>query len=128
MRKQHDHEPRADGTRAVAPDLLALRQHVISLTSEAMLRDAYYARERVVRLISSNLPRKNPARAAEILLNLKKRLEQSAEQRLARQRKKPRLYYPPELPITRHRQEIVQAIKDNRVIIVSGETGCGKST
>jgi len=128
MRKQRDHEPRADGTRAVAPDLLALRQHVISLTSEAMLRDAYYARERVVRLISSNLPRKNPARAAEILLNLKKRLEQSAEQRLARQRKKPRLYYPPELPITRHRQEIVQAIKDNRVIIVSGETGCGKST
>ena len=89
MRKQRDHEPRADGTRAVAPDLLALRQHVISLTSEAMLRDAYYARERVVRLISSNLPRKNPARAAEILLNLKKRLEQSAEQRLARQRKNP---------------------------------------
>lgn len=128
MRSQHDHESRADHSQAGASDLLELRQQVISLASEAMLPDAYYARERVVRLISSNLHRKSPAKTAEILVNLKKRLEQSAAEKSARQRKKPRLYYPPELPIIRHRQEIVQAIKDNRVIIVSGETGCGKST
>ena len=128
MRNQPDQKPRPDQPRPGAANLLELRQQVISLASEAMLDEAYSARERVVRLISSNLHRKNPAKAAGILLNLKKQLEQSAAEKLARQRKKPRLFYPPELPIIRHRQEIVQAIKDNRVIIVSGETGCGKST
>jgi ATP-dependent helicase HrpA len=105
-----------------------LREEVTALLPEAMLKDSYYVRERLVQLLASNLPRKNPARAEEILLKLKQRLEKSAEEKRARQRKKPRLFYPPELPITRHRQEIAQAIRDNRVIIVSGETGCGKST
>jgi len=36
--------------------------------------------------------------------------------------------YPPELPITARRAEIVEAIRKNPVVIVSGETGCGKST
>jgi ATP-dependent helicase HrpA len=36
--------------------------------------------------------------------------------------------YPKELPITQHRAEIVRAIKNNRVVIICGETGCGKST
>jgi ATP-dependent helicase HrpA len=39
-----------------------------------------------------------------------------------------KLRYPPELPISRRRGEIVQAIRRNRVVIISGETGCGKST
>jgi ATP-dependent helicase HrpA len=40
----------------------------------------------------------------------------------------PGLRYPKELPITQHRAEIVRAIKNNRVVIICGETGCGKST
>jgi len=36
--------------------------------------------------------------------------------------------YPPELPITSKRAEIVRAIQKNAVVIISGETGCGKST
>ena len=39
-----------------------------------------------------------------------------------------RLYYPPELPITERREEIVQAIRDHRVLVLTGETGSGKST
>lgn len=108
--------------------LQKLREEVTALLPEGMLKDSYYVRQRLVQLLTSNLLRKNPARAEEILLKLKQRLEKSAEEKRARQRKKPRLLYPPELPIIRHRQEIVQAISDNRVIIVSGETGCGKST
>jgi ATP-dependent helicase HrpA len=38
------------------------------------------------------------------------------------------LRYPPELPISRRRAEIIQAIRRHRVVIISGETGCGKST
>jgi ATP-dependent helicase HrpA len=36
--------------------------------------------------------------------------------------------YPSELPITGRRPEIVRAIRDHQVLIISGETGCGKST
>ncbi|MGH1493552.1 MAG: hypothetical protein ACRBK7_29830, partial [Acidimicrobiales bacterium] len=39
-----------------------------------------------------------------------------------------KLTYPPELPIVERRQEIVDAIRDNQVLIVAGETGSGKST
>ncbi|KAL0141621.1 P-loop containing nucleoside triphosphate hydrolase protein [Mucor lusitanicus] len=33
-----------------------------------------------------------------------------------------------DLPITAHRQEILDLVKNNQVLIISGETGCGKST
>jgi len=42
--------------------------------------------------------------------------------------RRPNLRYPSELPISRRRAEIVQAIRRHRVVIISGETGCGKST
>jgi len=36
--------------------------------------------------------------------------------------------YPSALPISRRRAEIVEAVRRHRVVIISGETGCGKST
>ncbi len=48
----------------------------------------------------------------------------------ARARNVPRVSYPPELPITPRAEEIVAALRSprRRVVIISGETGCGKST
>src|SRR5512136_2286714 len=48
----------------------------------------------------------------------------------ARARNVPRVAYPPELPIAAKAAEIVEALRSprRRVLIVSGETGCGKST
>ena len=48
----------------------------------------------------------------------------------ARARNVPRVSYPPELPITPRAGEIVEALRSprRRVVIISGETGCGKST
>ncbi len=48
----------------------------------------------------------------------------------ARARNAPRVSYPPELPITARADEIVAALRSprRRVVIISGETGCGKST
>lgn len=34
----------------------------------------------------------------------------------------------PDLPVSEHRQEIAEAIRDHQVVIVSGETGSGKTT
>lgn len=33
-----------------------------------------------------------------------------------------------DLPITAYREEILEIMKHNQVLIISGETGCGKST
>lgn len=38
------------------------------------------------------------------------------------------LAYPPELPITAHKDAIVAALQTQRVVIVAGETGSGKTT
>jgi ATP-dependent helicase HrpA len=39
-----------------------------------------------------------------------------------------RITYPPELPVSAAREELAQAIRDNQVVIVAGETGSGKTT
>jgi len=39
-----------------------------------------------------------------------------------------RLHYPPELPITARRDDLLAAIRDHQVVVVAGETGSGKST
>ena len=71
------------------------------------------------------------------LLRLKKKLSaeafqsklaQSVAQHEKRKAANPRLEYPEELPISAHRQDIVQLIRDRQVIVVCGETGSGKST
>ena len=36
--------------------------------------------------------------------------------------------YPPELPISRKRDIIVQAIREHRVLVLAGDTGSGKTT
>ncbi|WP_339136921.1 MAG: hypothetical protein WGN25_03200 [Candidatus Electrothrix sp. GW3-4] len=38
------------------------------------------------------------------------------------------LNYPTQLPITDRKDEIVQAIQDNQVIVIAGDTGSGKTT
>src|SRR4051795_11011255 len=36
--------------------------------------------------------------------------------------------YPPELPVSAHREELLAAIGDHQVVVVAGETGSGKTT
>lgn len=40
----------------------------------------------------------------------------------------PRIHYPPDLPVSQRRDDILQALRDNQVVIVAGETGSGKTT
>lgn len=54
---------------------------------------------------------------------------EQAEQRVRRRRAGvPRLTYPLSLPISERRQELLDTIRDNQVVVVAGETGSGKST
>jgi len=36
--------------------------------------------------------------------------------------------FPPELPVSQHKDEIAAAIRDHQVVVVAGETGSGKTT
>jgi ATP-dependent helicase HrpA len=47
---------------------------------------------------------------------------------LARAQNIPPLQYPPQLPISSKRHEIIDSIKKNQVTIITGETGSGKTT
>jgi ATP-dependent helicase HrpA len=40
----------------------------------------------------------------------------------------PAIAYPPELPVSAHREELLEAIRENQVVVVAGETGSGKTT
>ncbi|HEX8629206.1 MAG TPA: DEAD/DEAH box helicase, partial [Catenuloplanes sp.] len=53
----------------------------------------------------------------------------AAEQRLADRRAGvPAVTYPPELPVSQRRDDILAAIRDHQVVVVAGETGSGKTT
>ncbi|MEY2516774.1 MAG: ATP-dependent helicase HrpA [bacterium] len=40
----------------------------------------------------------------------------------------PQVSYPPQLPVSARRDDLLAAIRDNQVVIVAGETGSGKTT
>ncbi|MCH2211227.1 MAG: ATP-dependent RNA helicase HrpA [Fuerstiella sp.] len=62
------------------------------------------------------------------LRKLRERLEESCQLRKRRIQSVPRITWPEDLPVVAHRSEIADAIRDNQVVVVCGETGSGKST
>src|SRR5213075_982638 len=40
----------------------------------------------------------------------------------------PAIRYPPELPVSEHRDELLAAVREHQVVVVAGETGSGKTT
>ena len=62
------------------------------------------------------------------LTSLEKRLKASILKRESRLACRPRVSYPEHLPIFAKKDAIIHAIREHQVVIVSGDTGCGKST
>ena len=61
------------------------------------------------------------------LAKLEKRIDHSITLRLQREQSIPRIQYP-DLPVAEKAEQITQAIIDSQVVIISGETGSGKTT
>ena len=59
---------------------------------------------------------------------LEKRLQASAARRARRRKNLPKYNYNADLPITAKKSDIIRAIRSHPVVIVSGETGSGKTT
>ena len=65
----------------------------------------------------------------KVLATLASEIDAAVEKLEARRAAAPgTISYPAELPITDRRQELLETIRDNQVVIVAGETGSGKST
>jgi len=86
-----------------------------------MLRDRQHLSRRLSRIRKLEDP-------SEPLASLERQAQASAEERNRRREQRPRVTFPESLPIASKRDQIVRLIKENQVVIVSGETGCGKST
>ncbi len=94
------------------------------LLPELMLRDEHRLARRLERTRGIRDPRRRQAATDQIAADA-----QTARQRVARRRAAvPALRYPPELPVSRRREEIAAAIRDHQVVVLAGETGSGKTT
>lgn len=62
------------------------------------------------------------------VLALDKAIGRASEIKNARRSKAPSPNFDPSLPINERKDEIISAIKNNQVVIISGETGSGKTT
>lgn len=61
-------------------------------------------------------------------LRFLQRVQESAARRAERANKVPKPHYPSQLPVVDQREEILEAIRSNQVVILCGETGSGKTT
>ena len=98
----------------------ALDQRLPLLT----LRDERRLRRRLDGARKVRNPQARQAVTAEITADV-----EAAEARVERRRSRvPEISYPPELPVSQKKDDILAAIRDHQVVIVAGETGSGKTT
>jgi ATP-dependent helicase HrpA len=111
-----DRAPRGRARRGANAPHAELRARLAELT----LRDEHRLGRRLERLRG----RGDDAQ----LVALTREVEQ-AEARVARRRAAvPAIDYPPQLPVTARREDLLATIREHQVTIVAGETGSGKST
>ncbi|HEY7760726.1 MAG TPA: ATP-dependent RNA helicase HrpA [Burkholderiales bacterium] len=108
-------------TASDAPDLRALQR----LVAHTMLRDRHRLRGALGRALDAE--RAQRLSATETLA-LAADIERSAALARERRARLPRVRYPEELPVCERKDEIAAAITAHQVVIVSGETGSGKTT
>ncbi|MGL6116472.1 ATP-dependent RNA helicase HrpA [Plesiomonas sp.] len=89
-----------------------------------MLRD----RRRLQRRIEGAKKIKNPQTLQKVVDEITTELTDAKRKIEARRASIPAIEYPPELPVSQKRDDILNAIRDHQVVIVAGETGSGKTT
>jgi ATP-dependent helicase HrpA len=95
------------------------------LLPQCLLPDWVRLGRRLARLLRD---RHHPAQRDALLERLRQQVHASIALREERRLLVPQAMYPPDLPITTRKDEIVAAIRAHQVIVVAGETGSGKTT
>src|ERR1051325_6345761 len=96
-----------------------------SLLPRCMLTDWVRLRARLVRLLRD---RHHPEKHEALLRRIIEQVHASIALREERRQNVPPVYYPPELPITSRKEEIVAGLRQHQVVVIAGETGSGKTT
>jgi len=93
-----------------------------------MLRDREALSLRLNKIRQRSSGKREENRLKRQLISLEKRVEASVLERQRRLKGRPRIPFPGNLPIFAKQDEIIRAVRENQVVIISGETGSGKST
>ncbi|MGO8960423.1 MAG: ATP-dependent RNA helicase HrpA [Streptosporangiaceae bacterium] len=91
---------------------------------ELMLRDQRRLGRRADRARSL----RDPAARMQAVAELESEIAEAAARVAARRSSVPVLSYPPDLPVSQHKDELAAAIAEHQVVIIAGETGSGKTT
>lgn len=79
------------------------------------------------RIAGARKIRKPEAREA-VLAEIAAAMDESELRVAMRREAVPEITYPPQLPVSQKKDEILAAVRDHQVVIVAGETGSGKTT
>ncbi len=113
------------GTSATTP-LVKIRIAELRARSDGlMLADRRTMQRRISGAAKISAPDKRDKALTALAAEIDKAVTKAETRKAARPDK---VSYPAELPITEWRQELLDTIRDNQVVIVAGETGSGKST
>ena len=97
------------------------------LLPRVMSPDRYSLRKELKYLLKSR-KKKSGAEGNKKFQRLERKINLSIQRKEWRRRNTPKFTFNPELPITAKKKEIIEAIKNNNIVIISGETGSGKTT
>lgn len=95
------------------------------LLPQAMTHDWVRLGGRMVRLLRDQ---HHPQTHEKLLARIHEQVVASVLLREERKANVPKISYPPDLPITARKDDIVAAIRANQVVVIAGETGSGKTT
>lgn len=98
------------------------------LLPKTLTRDARRFRQEIGRLKKEMIGAKEGEKLEKRVAQLEKAVHAGISRRRARVANLPELSFDPALPITSRKDEIIDTIRKNRVVIISGETGSGKTT
>ncbi len=100
-------------------------EEIRRLLPQAMLPDWVRLGGRMVRLLRDH---HHPQTHGVLLDRLLAQVRASVALREERKLRAPKISYPPDLPITARKDDIVAAIRAHQVVVIAGETGSGKTT
>ena len=103
-------------------------KEIKALLPQAMAGERLAGAQEIERLTGQKAQSQPVDKLRARLDRIEGRLRASRHKRLQRQKNLPKFSYNADLPITAKKNEIIRAIRRHPVIIVSGETGSGKTT
>lgn len=106
------------------PDVLNNEKTLKAAIKDCMMRDRFRLHKRVQGAARIKNEKAKHAVFDEIALDIAKSMQMVE----LRRNHRPKIIYPAQLPVSQRKDDIAEAIKNNQVVIVAGETGSGKTT